>query len=238
MGTLKSRPTDPRYPTRCSCEAVSGRILIHCRAGISRSATIVIGYLMQSKKWDLRTALHFVDARRFVRASTVMGGFPRVKFLVRKCSSSTWLTECSTSFPHVRFNPIRDSSTFSFIWRRRSSAALCRLQRTFLTCPLASQFDESSPSFKFSLESSRVPTCKAAHVKSRGVHVLRHRRMCAHDDSALFSAIYCLLFRLGVSVRNPSRRSSMPGLKGGDGPLEARVRRDGAAQGASWSLHI
>jgi len=68
-----------------SCEAVSGRILIHCRAGISRSATIVIGYLMQSKKWDLRTALHFVDARRFVRASTVMGGFPRVKFLVRKC---------------------------------------------------------------------------------------------------------------------------------------------------------
>jgi len=60
-----------------ACRAGGGRVLVHCRAGVSRSATLVIGYLMQLNGWDLKTALHFVDTRRFVQPNS---GF--IEFLI------------------------------------------------------------------------------------------------------------------------------------------------------------
>ena len=59
------------------CRACGGRALVHCRAGVSRSATIVIGYLMQLQRWDLKASLHYVDKRRFVQPNS---GF--IQFLV------------------------------------------------------------------------------------------------------------------------------------------------------------
>ncbi len=59
------------------CRACGGRALVHCRAGVSRSATIVIGYLMQLHRWDLKSSLHYVDKRRFVQPNS---GF--IQFLV------------------------------------------------------------------------------------------------------------------------------------------------------------
>ncbi|CAI5460185.1 unnamed protein product [Closterium sp. Yama58-4] len=38
----------------------AGGVLVHCLAGMSRSATIVIAYMMKTKGWDLRTALSHV----------------------------------------------------------------------------------------------------------------------------------------------------------------------------------
>jgi len=43
----------------------SGKVLVHCRQGISRSATVVIAYLMQSRRiFCLDDALHFVQSKR------------------------------------------------------------------------------------------------------------------------------------------------------------------------------
>jgi len=40
------------------------KILVHCRAGQSRSATIVISYIMRTYRWSLQRAYHFVQGKR------------------------------------------------------------------------------------------------------------------------------------------------------------------------------
>ena len=42
------------------------KILVHCMAGASRSATIVIAFLMWNKKMKYMDALQFVKAKRFI----------------------------------------------------------------------------------------------------------------------------------------------------------------------------
>jgi len=41
-----------------------GRILVHCMAGVSRAASIVIGYIMKTKHMDFQTAFNHVKAKR------------------------------------------------------------------------------------------------------------------------------------------------------------------------------
>lgn len=43
-----------------------GVTLVHCKAGISRSSSIVIAYLMKTRKWSLNRALNYVKNRRTI----------------------------------------------------------------------------------------------------------------------------------------------------------------------------
>jgi len=55
----------------------AGRVLVHCQAGISRSATLVIAYLMIKRNFTVRQALHTVSSRRKI--------YPNQGFLQQLC---------------------------------------------------------------------------------------------------------------------------------------------------------
>lgn len=54
-------------------------VLVHCYAGMSRSTSIVIAYLIQEKKMDLKTATKYVRERRKVIAGPNAGFYKQLK---------------------------------------------------------------------------------------------------------------------------------------------------------------
>jgi hypothetical protein len=46
----------------------NGRVLVHCQAGVSRSASVVIAYLMKSKNMKVNDAIAYVTERRSIIA--------------------------------------------------------------------------------------------------------------------------------------------------------------------------
>lgn len=40
------------------------KVLVHCKMGISRSASVVIAYVMKAKNWNLDVALSYVKNKR------------------------------------------------------------------------------------------------------------------------------------------------------------------------------
>lgn len=64
---MTTAPADLRPPLSSdSVRDASGRVLVHCQAGISRSATICLAYLMKRKRVRLDEAFEFVRRRRSI----------------------------------------------------------------------------------------------------------------------------------------------------------------------------
>lgn len=51
---------------RCCCRRNNSKCLVHCKMGVSRSASTVIAYAMKEFGWSLEEALTFVKQRRSI----------------------------------------------------------------------------------------------------------------------------------------------------------------------------
>ena len=67
---LALHPTPTHHPL-----PPAAAVLVHCGAGVSRSATLAIGYLMRRERWSAQAALDLVRSRRSLVAPN--GGFWR-----------------------------------------------------------------------------------------------------------------------------------------------------------------
>ncbi|XP_074084342.1 dual specificity protein phosphatase 4 [Macrotis lagotis] len=84
-----------------SVHARQGRVLVHCQAGISRSATICLAYLMMKKKVRLEAAFEFVKQRRSVISPnfSFMGQLLQFEAQVLPGSCAVEATSPSVSVP-------------------------------------------------------------------------------------------------------------------------------------------
>ncbi len=67
---IPDEPIDEHFNTcidfidKAMSDDPNNKVLVHCSLGVSRSATIVLAYLMKTNKWDLSTALSFLKNKR------------------------------------------------------------------------------------------------------------------------------------------------------------------------------
>lgn len=118
----------------------NGRVLVHCQAGISRSATICLAYLMKKKRVRLEEAFEFVKQRRSIIS-------PNFSFMgqLLQFESQVLATSCSVeaASPSATLGP-KSSSTpsspfiFSFpvsVVTHSQPSSLTYLQSPITTSP-------------------------------------------------------------------------------------------------------
>ncbi|KAH7054676.1 phosphatases II [Auriculariales sp. MPI-PUGE-AT-0066] len=76
----------------------SGRVYVHCQAGISRSATVVTAYIIQTQRRSVQSALELVRAKIKCVQSTNAGFMEQLALWhATKCIATTRRRGCSTT---------------------------------------------------------------------------------------------------------------------------------------------
>ncbi|XP_030624962.1 dual specificity protein phosphatase 4 [Chanos chanos] len=117
----------------------NGRVLVHCQAGISRSATICLAYLMKKKRVRLEEAFEFVKQRRSIIS-------PNFSFMgqLLQFESQVLATSCSVeaASPSATLGPKSSTPTSPFIFSfpvsvvtHTQASSLSYLQSPITTSP-------------------------------------------------------------------------------------------------------
>ncbi|XP_055498987.1 dual specificity protein phosphatase 1 [Leucoraja erinacea] len=118
-----------------SVKNAGGRVFVHCQAGISRSATICLAYLMRANRVKLDEAFEFVKQRRSVIS-------PNFSFMgqLLQFESQVFTPSCSTEAASPANNPSSASTRFVFNFPvsmpvRSPANSLSYLQSPITTSP-------------------------------------------------------------------------------------------------------
>ena len=79
-----------------SVKKSNGRVFVHCQAGISRSATICLAYLMRTNRVKLDEAFEFVKQRRSIISPNFSFMGQLLQFESQVLASSTCSSEASS----------------------------------------------------------------------------------------------------------------------------------------------
>ena len=109
-------PSPPPRPPD-SVKESSGRVLVHCQAGISRSATICLAYLMMRKRVRLDEAFEFVRQRRSIISPNFSFMGQLLQFESQVLATSCAVEACSplaTLGPKSSASSVTPTSPFIF----------------------------------------------------------------------------------------------------------------------------
>ena len=130
----------------CVAESVrlsGGKVLVHCQAGISRSATICLAYLMCHKGLNLEQAYDFLKARRSIIA-------PNLNFMRQLLQFETELEEKRKSEINLEASPASNVSVTVEAPTPKKNSALT-LSLTPTSCA------QQGCGYIFTFESPRTP---------------------------------------------------------------------------------
>ncbi len=88
MEDYEYEPIEQHFDTAFAFIELHSCVLVHCAAGVSRSPTIVLGYLMSRKGMTLREAFDLVSKQRMVQPNEgFMAQLMALELQLRGCNS-------------------------------------------------------------------------------------------------------------------------------------------------------
>ncbi|BFZ01017.1 hypothetical protein BsWGS_04056 [Bradybaena similaris] len=100
-----------------------GKVLVHCRAGVSRSATVCIAYLMQKQQMSLDAAFEFVVSRRPIIDPNLnfIQQLQRFEASLRPQQQTNFLLPTFMGQPQAKSAPPLSTTSFTFFQEKPNS---------------------------------------------------------------------------------------------------------------------